>query len=721
MNNVLKHNHILKKTEALIYEWYDSDNIENIMKMVDDDTVAYRENANRFFVGKVNVGDFLRQEIRKQAPCTVYKTRCNEQITDDGITVTVHVILKMAKYASLRWYNIKFMYRGNEDHHKLAGINVSRDLHHEGTYHNIRAKIIHKKLQHNIANNRTPGIVGEFVSVCSVVYSMADDEHTLRLYDYHFWRMLGYSSEDEFREQTQCLFLSLLHDDDKEYVRHDYMRQVLELDDMYQLEYRLRCKDGSYIWILECGQRVLNRDGKPQNKSIITDISTFKNTHDDLVYRVSYDEMTGVFNKQAFYQHARRMMIDNPDKQFRLLRANVARFKVINELLGEEEGDKLLKEIGSFLSNMNLPLCVSGRLYSDHFVICFSADDEVLNRIMYSLRYVASSFNLRHRTVLNFGLYDIDDINIPIGVMCDRANIALIRAKEDFNNPYRKYDDEMRRQMVVEQEILNVLDKAFDEREFLVYLQPKYETNGETLIGAEALVRWNHAEKNEEGEKVNRFISPADFVPVFERNGLIYDLDKYIWEETCRLIWRWLKDGYDVKPISVNVSRVDLYDPGLVDFLVDLRERYEIPHDLLELELTESAYTNDPIQIIQVTDRLKEAGFTILMDDFGSGYSSLNMLKDVHVDVLKLDMGFLRSQDQSGRGGNILSAVVGMAKSLKLYVIAEGVEFLEQVEFLRSIGCYRVQGYYYSKPLPTEEYVKRMSRIDKKLIDKVDM
>ena len=426
--------------------------------------------------------------------------------------------------------------------------------------------------------------------------------------------------------------------------------------------------------------------------------------NNDLLYRASYDELTGVLNKRTFYLKAKEMMINNPDKQFQLLRMNVARFKVINELLGEAEGDKLLQYIGNFLRSVDLPLYEAGRLYSDHFVICFSSDDDTVKHMMYSLRYIASGFNLRHRTTLNFGLYRIDDIELPVSIMCDRANIALVKAKADFYNPYREYDDEMRRKMVLEQKILNVLDRALDEKEFIVYLQPKYDSNGDVLIGAEALVRWIHKEIDIEGEVISKFISPGDFVPVFEKNGLIYDLDKYVWRETCRLMREWLRAGLDVKPISVNVSRVDLYDPGLVDFFVDLIKCYEIPIELLELELTESAYTQDPIQILEVTDKLKDAGFTILMDDFGSGYSSLNMLKDVRVDTLKLDMGFLRSTDRSSRGGNILKAVVGMAKGLNLHVIAEGVETREQVDFLSSIGCHRIQGYFYSKPLTADEY-----------------
>ena len=282
--------------------------------------------------------------------------------------------------------------------------------------------------------------------------------------------------------------------------------------------------------------------------------------------------------------------------------------------------------------------------------------------------------------------------------MCDRANLALNRAKGNFQTPYCVYDDNMRQQMVMEQKIVNAMESAIENKEFTLYLQPKYEIINETLIGAEALVRWN--------SKTGGFISPADFIPVFEKNGFVYDVDKFIWEETCRCLRRWLDEGKKVVPVSVNVSRIDLYDPMLLDYLVELREQYRIPEDLLELEITESAYTEDPDQIIATTSQLSKAGFMILMDDFGSGYSSLTSLKKMHIDILKLDMGFLNSKDESVKGGNILAAIMQMAHSLNMQTIAEGVETKEQVDFLRSIGCQWVQGYYYSRPLPVADYEK---------------
>ena len=420
-------------------------------------------------------------------------------------------------------------------------------------------------------------------------------------------------------------------------------------------------------------------------------------------YLATYDELTGIYNKQAFYAKTKEMLLDNPDKNFDLLRINIERFKVLNDLFGESTGDKLLQYIGKFLKELNLPLCVSGRLYADNFVVCYEAGKGDSSRMINTLQMVADSFAINNRTILSFGLYRIEDKTLPVSVMCDRANMALWKAKGNFKNPYCEYDEKMRQQVLKEQKIINAMEMAIQNKEFTLYLQPKYDIEQGTIIGAEALVRWI--------SQKNGFISPGDFIPVFENNGFVYEVDKFIWEESCRYLRKWLDEGREVHPISVNVSRIDLYDPNLVQHLVDLREKYQLPSQYLELEITESAYTEDPEQIITITRQLREAGFVILMDDFGTGYSSLNMLKDIQIDVLKLDMGFLKSSDHSAKGGNILTAILKMAESLKIQTIAEGVETKEQVEFLKSIGCKYVQGFYYSKPLPVDEFEKLIPNI----------
>ncbi|MEG0216548.1 MAG: EAL domain-containing protein, partial [Hungatella sp.] len=257
--------------------------------------------------------------------------------------------------------------------------------------------------------------------------------------------------------------------------------------------------------------------------------------------------------------------------------------------------------------------------------------------------------------------------------------------------------------LTMEQEITNDMKYALENGQFEIYLQPQYNIHTKLPCGAEALVRWMHPKKG--------MLSPGIFIPIFERNGFITKLDYYVWEQACRCLHEWILQGIKPYPISVNVSRVDLYNPKLVETFLELVDRYEIEPRLLNLELTESAYTDNPIAMKKMMERLQEHGFLIMMDDFGSGYSSLSLLKDILVDVLKIDMQFLSKTEIPGRGENIIASVIRMAKWLNIPVIAEGAESGDQVDFLRSVGCDFVQGYYFARPMPVSDYEQLCIRL----------
>ncbi|MEG0804574.1 MAG: EAL domain-containing protein, partial [Pygmaiobacter sp.] len=331
---------------------------------------------------------------------------------------------------------------------------------------------------------------------------------------------------------------------------------------------------------------------------------------------------------------------------------------------------------------------------------CEGAIEEFAKLLQQELDAYPLSMNL----LLAFGVYPVDGVCAPVDVMCDRANIAIRKVKGNYNQHIAYYDAEMRSALMAEQTVLNEMEWALETQQFILYFQPKYDLPTGAIIGAEALVRWQHPQKG--------LILPGAFIPVFENNGFITRLDGYVWERTCQVLQGWLAAGAHPLPVSVNISRVNFYDPTLCDRLVALVKQYELTPNLLELELTESAYTENPQQLIAVTKELQRNGFVILMDDFGSGYSSLNMLKDVPVDILKIDLGFLECNANAGRGCNILSSVVRMAKWLDIPVIAEGVETCEQVNFLRGIGCNSAQGYYYSKPVPQDVYEALLAKQD---------
>ena len=243
------------------------------------------------------------------------------------------------------------------------------------------------------------------------------------------------------------------------------------------------------------------------------------------------------------------------------------------------------------------------------------------------------------------------------------------------------------------------MNSALKNREFEVYFQPKHSLDDDRIIGAEALVRWNSPDKG--------MISPGAFIPIFEENGFIMKLDQYVWEETCRFIHEQMEAGVNIKPVSVNISRINIYNPELVDIFSHLITKYNIPSEMLELEFTESAYVDNPQLMLQIMEQLHALGFKIEMDDFGAGYSSLNMLKDVPVDVLKIDLNFLSKTSHPDKAFTIMSSVIRMAKWLGINSIVEGVETEEQVEALAQMGCQHFQGYYFCRPMPVDQFEKK--------------
>ncbi|SHK41521.1 diguanylate cyclase (GGDEF) domain-containing protein [Hathewaya proteolytica DSM 3090] len=418
-----------------------------------------------------------------------------------------------------------------------------------------------------------------------------------------------------------------------------------------------------------------------------------------LAYLSDYDSLTGIYNKRKFYEVTTAMLHKYGSEKFVFVRFDINRFNLINAFYGMGEGDKLLKYIADkIMEHTSLqPKCTYGRMESDVFLLCFNY--EGMERILEIVQLVKNElkvYNKNYDIAPNFGIYIIEDNYMPINIMEDKANLAAKKSKGDYINCFALYTEEMGNAIKLEQEITNSMNEALETEQFEVYLQPKYDVKTNMPVGAEALVRWCHPKKG--------IISPEDFVPVFERNGFIEKLDYFMWEKVCIILNRWIEEGKTPCAISVNVSRVNLYNPNLVNLISSLTEKYNIPNELLNLEITESAYMDNPSAMKKTMKAFRKKGFIIMMDDFGSGYSSLNILKDIMVDVLKIDMRFLSDTEIPGRGENIIASVVRMAKWLKIPTVAEGVEKSEQVDFLREIGCEYIQGYYYAEPMPVKKY-----------------
>ena len=423
------------------------------------------------------------------------------------------------------------------------------------------------------------------------------------------------------------------------------------------------------------------------------------------------DEVTGLYTKVAFAEHAEQILHERTDIEWNMIALDIDRFKLVNESYGEETGDELLAYLAKMLLHYeDTKNCICARSYADHFFLLVERREYSYIKARHAeLVEYMQKFPLDMKIALKFGVYEIRDRDMEISSMCDRAQIAANQIKGQYVTEICYYDDSLRKQLLMEQHITDDMEQALQEKQFQVYFQPKYDIFSETLSGAEALVRWMHPQ--------NGFMSPAEFIPVFESNGFITEVDMFVWDKTCEKIRDWLDKYGCFVPISVNVSRKDMYKPNLPQILLDIVHKHGLEPKHLHLEITESAYVENPDQMLEVVEQLKNAGFIIEMDDFGSGYSSLNMLAAMPIDILKLDMKFVQNYSEADNSRSILSFVIGLAKWMNLYVIAEGVETREQLDLLRGMDCNLAQGYYFSKPLPGREFEEVLRKSGRTLED----
>lgn len=401
------------------------------------------------------------------------------------------------------------------------------------------------------------------------------------------------------------------------------------------------------------------------------------------------DAATGLLGKEAFFDEAAAYLRHSGARDVSIVCFDVDHFKLFNDLHGLDCGDELLRYLGRALALRFSPDGAQplARLAADTFALCATGiRPECVERILVD---ISSECPNGIDAIVRAGVYRIEDPASPVSIMCDRAVIALRTVKGSYFDRVALYDPGMREALVLEREVVAGIESALREDRIELFLQPKCNIRTGKIVGAEALARWRHPERG--------IVAPGEFIPLIERNGLVRSLDLRVWEKTAAWIRGLIDEGVQPVPVSVNVSRADIY---LVDVAAELHalvERYGIEPSLIEVEITESAYSERPDRIVAAFDELAERGFTVLMDDFGSGYSSLNMLKDINVDVLKIDMRFLDRDDR--RSKDIMESVIRMARWLDLPVIAEGVETREQVNFLLDVGCSYAQGYYYARPM----------------------
>lgn len=411
------------------------------------------------------------------------------------------------------------------------------------------------------------------------------------------------------------------------------------------------------------------------------------------------DKLTGLYTKDFFYQHVEEILDQNSNEDYMLVVSDLENFKMVNEKYGIKTGDDVLRIIANNMMVSMPGFVIGGRLNSDRFVFLQKARKLSNEEGLYYTGLYLKDTPVPNLTI-KFGIFHVVK-NMSVQAMADRAALALQQIKGVYGTIYAEYDDKLRKDLVVQQQILDNMAEALEKHQFSVYLQPKHNLHDDKTGGAEALVRWIHPELG--------FMNPGIFIPLFEQNGFIQELDFYVWEEVCKTLHRWKQEGKPLIPISVNVSRRDFELKDLAKFIFWMVDSYEIPHEYIHIEVTESAFTDNPEQITQIVKELHEAGFVIELDDFGVGYSSLTTLNSMDLDIIKLDMSIIRN-DEPGSARNVLEFSMELAKMLKLKTVAEGVETEEKVERLKCLGCDYIQGYYYSKPLPIEEFESYMEQ-----------
>ncbi len=416
---------------------------------------------------------------------------------------------------------------------------------------------------------------------------------------------------------------------------------------------------------------------------------------EDVAY---YDELTGLPNLTMYKKVVSETLKNNPNGQYAAVKMDVENFKAINEIFNFDVGNKVLRAFASTAATVDEKTYILARTGADEFMM-FSGNG-LLHKLEsltphYEAYFKESVSELKnYHITFNYGRYCIQPGETDANEIVQKVGIAhnISKIKQDHN--VWDYDNNYKNQIKKHAEISNKMRKAMVSDEFVPFLQPKVRLSNGEIIGAEALVRWIESDR--------KMVFPDVFIPLFESNGFIVELDKHILKKVCIAISSWIEAGYEPLPVSVNFSRLHLSNPDFVDNIVAIIDRYNVPHELIEVELTETTIIDNNNEFTNVLEKLHANSLKVSIDDFGAGYSSLGMLKNFTVDTLKLDRSFLINNDL--RGNSVIEGIVKLAHSIKMNIVAEGVEEIEQVEFLKSLSCEYAQGYYYAKPMPIEEF-----------------
>ena len=417
-----------------------------------------------------------------------------------------------------------------------------------------------------------------------------------------------------------------------------------------------------------------------------------------LEYRLNYDSLTKAYNRYGFYKNAQKLIKEHTDTEYCLILSDIKSFKLINEIYGENIADKILIDEVNIIRQKMKGNSVLGRLNGD--IIAMVIPKEYLSEKEFSdmIKLLSDRYsNKNFRLHIYLGVYYIKDVNETIRQMVDKVSLVIMKSKGNMSNYILYYDENSYRNDIFKQQLIGEFETALNENQFCMYLQPQTDKDG-NMLGAEALIRWNHPNMG--------LIMPGAFIECFEDAGLIYRLDNYIWEEAAKQLKIWKDSGYNYY-ISVNISAKDFYHIDVYQTFKNLVSKYGIDTDKLHIEITETALSEDKQAAHKTIERLHDEGFIIEIDDFGSGYSSFNFLKDVCADVIKIDRVFLKKSSHEERGEQILRSIISLSHDIGMDVITEGVENVVQLAMLAKMNCAWFQGYYFSKPITVGDFEEK--------------
>ncbi|MCR4604544.1 MAG: EAL domain-containing protein [Eubacterium sp.] len=429
---------------------------------------------------------------------------------------------------------------------------------------------------------------------------------------------------------------------------------------------------------------------------------------DEERFVATHDRLTGLYNADYLYSRVEKTLKENPNQRYIVVTSDIKGFKMVNDIYGTRTGDDILIKIARLIEGYASKDTIYGRISNDKFGLIMRREryrESLFSEDM--VKATTSNPDMFYPIIIHVGVYEVTDRRIPVSVMFDRAFMALSTIKNDMQKRVAYYDSNLREDMLWEQRVAGSIDAGLSTQQIIPYMQAQVDVDG-NIQGVELLARWMHPTEG--------FLKPRRFLPTLEKNGYVVKLDQYMWERACSIIKKWESEGWEDLYISVNISPVDFFFIDVVESFKSLVELYEVDPKKLRLEITENAMMYNSGHRIESIERLREAGFLVEMDDFGNGFSSLNMLKDTPIDVIKIDMAFLDETKNPKRAKQILESMIALAKKLEIPVITEGVETAEQVQYLTEMGCDMFQGYYFAKAFPMEEFEDRYLRSGEKLI-----